>query len=134
MTKFCGKVPKIFFNSTFQSRPNFIPFSLVREQNLSLCTNIEVTYLSKLESLTWGGEGRSPPTLRVELHTGKLQPCLQIRHRGGNGATTLSVTTLSITTLSIMTLSIMTLSIMTLSIMTLSTMKFSKMTLSITIN
>ncbi len=36
---------KDFLNSTFQSRPNFIPFCLAHEQNLSLCRNVTVTYI-----------------------------------------------------------------------------------------
>ncbi len=33
-----------FMNKTFESRPNFIPFCLVRELNLLHCMNIAITY------------------------------------------------------------------------------------------
>ncbi len=44
LLKFVSKVQKNFCNSNFQSRPNFVSFHLVHEQNLLLCTNIAVTY------------------------------------------------------------------------------------------
>ncbi len=44
LTKLGGKVLKDFLNSTFWSKLNFVLFGLIHWWNLSLCTNITVTY------------------------------------------------------------------------------------------
>ncbi len=36
-------ISKDFLKSAFWSSQNFVPYHLIREQNLSLCTNITVT-------------------------------------------------------------------------------------------
>jgi hypothetical protein len=101
---------KDFLNPTFWSRPNFVPFPLVNERNILLCSNIIVKLFmtSGTLALTYLGFH-----LRITVFTAeksfigkatRVNPSFVLSFVRIGGATTISKMTLSIMALSILSL------------------------------